>query len=384
MRHTFQGKFIIFVFFLDRIESMNTYPILINNINAMAGYMNTYIIKWLVAITLLFLFSAWLLLSFTSPFTISQLEEHEHHSLTSSKVSSSIPLISPIEPSPLNAETKPIAKIGFQLFLDPNLSSNGKVSCESCHHIFVNGAEDSKVSTGVKGAGTRNSPTVFNISHNTRFFWDGSAASLEHQMDGPVHNPLEMDSNWDSITHYVKSNKHYRQQFNEVWRDGITTKNIKHSLVTFMTALTTPNAPFDLYLKGNRHAIDPAAEKGWQKFQSLGCIVCHQGVNIGGNLFQKFGNIRENTHQSEDLGRYNVTGIESDKNVFRVPSLRNVADTPPYFHDGSSTTLEEAIVTMANIQLGQDLDATTVIEISAFLHSLSAPAPPNLKELSYE
>ncbi len=122
----------------------------------------------------------------------------------------------------------------------------------------------------------------------------------------------------------------------------------------------------------------PIAQQGWEKFQSLGCVVCHQGTNIGGNLFQKFGNVSNTTSQERDLGRYNVTGINSDKGVFRVPSLRNVGKTAPYFHDGRAATLEEAIVTMAKVQLGRDIDATTTLEISAFLHALSAPPPPAL------
>ncbi|MGF1777697.1 cytochrome-c peroxidase [Vibrio nomapromontoriensis] len=344
--------------------------------------MNSYLAKWIVAVTFLIIFAAWLLHSFNSPLTLHQLEEHEHHSLADKYDAQPTPLISPIEVTQLSPREKQIAKIGFQLFIDPNLSSNGQISCESCHHIFDNGAEKTKVSTGVKGAGTRNSPTVFNIANNTRFFWDGRASSLEHQMDGPVHNPLEMDTNWDNIINYVESVPHYRDQFDIVWGGKINLANIKASLVTFMGSLTTPDAPFDHYLKGNKIAIEPIAEKGWQKFQSLGCIVCHQGTNVGGNLFQKFGNVKETSIQSQDLGRYNITGIEIDKNVFRVPSLRNVANTPPYFHDGRSLTLEDAIITMAKIQLGQELDASTVIEISAFLHSLSAPAPPYLEELS--
>ncbi|WP_241901299.1 cytochrome c peroxidase [Vibrio sp. 10N.286.49.B3] len=291
----------------------------------------------------------------------------------------------PIFPVP-ESPTHDIAmvKLGFQLFNDPNLSSNGQVSCESCHHIFEDGAEETKVSIGVLGVGARNSPTLYNINFNSRFFWDGRAASLEQQIDGPIHNPVEMNSDWEKIITYVKDQPNYQRDFKALFKQGVSEESIKHALVIFMEMLNTPNSPFDQYLQGDINALSTTAIIGWNKFQSLGCIVCHQGINMGGNLYQRFGNLHSgNMLEKElDLGRFNVTGNEADKLVFRVAGLRNVADTPPYFHDGRAATLEEAIVTMANLQLGIDLDSASIIEVSAFLESLSAPKPAILSELS--
>ncbi len=292
-------------------------------------------------------------------------------------------LIEPIPPLSLTVEQMPAIQLGKQLFMDPNLSSNQQVSCESCHHIYSDGAEESKVSVGVNGAGARNSPTVFNVAYNTRFFWDGRAASLSEQIDGPLHNPLEMNTNWQDVLLYVNSVESYRDQFQSAFDGQMTKETVKAALVAFMRALDTPNAPFDQYLRGDENALNPAAKVGWQKFKSLGCVVCHQGQNIGGNLFQRFGHLDNTYAQSDqDLGRYNVTGQEQDRRVFRVASLRNVAETAPYFHDGRAETLEEAIMIMAQVQLGYELEADSIIEISAFLRALSAPPPPVLKELA--
>nr|WP_275974305.1 cytochrome c peroxidase [Shewanella pneumatophori] len=270
----------------------------------------------------------------------------------------------------------------MRLFLDPRLSSNGKVSCESCHHIADNGAELIAVSTGVNGQGNRNSPTVFNVAFNTRFFWDGRANSLHEQIDGPIHNPLEMDSNWQAIRNRLAEIPSYNTAFNQVYADGITETTIKHAIVSFMMQLNTPGSAFDNYLNGDEKALSVTALNGWHKFRSLGCIYCHQGQNIGGNLFQKFGNVHAVATESEDLGRFSITQQSNDKHVFRVPSLRNVADTPPYFHDGRAASLEEAVIVMARVQLGKELEPATLIELVAFLNSLSAPVPSVIKELN--
>ncbi|MFA0087748.1 cytochrome-c peroxidase [Vibrio sp. 10N.261.51.F12] len=341
--------------------------------------MSRQILKWGVILLVGLTFGLYFAINFETPFNINQDTQHSFSKQPSAHESMIIP---PIKSVVLTKEGRNEAKLGLQLFLDPNLSSNKKVSCESCHHIFDNGAEDVRVSNGVKGLGSRNSPTVFNIANNTRFFWDGRASNLEAQMDGPIHNPLEMNTNWKSIINYVQSNSTYTDQFDDIFNGEISEKTIKAALVVFMTSLNTPNAPFDRYLNGDKHALDPAAMSGWAKFQALGCVVCHQGTNVGGNLFQRFGHLDSSTLMKEqDLGRYNVTGLEHDKIVFRVASLRNVADTPPYFHDGRAETLEEAIVTMAKLQLGRELGPATIIELSAFLRSLSAPPPPALEEL---
>lgn len=284
-------------------------------------------------------------------------------------------LISPID----NVSITNLAQVqlGYILFNDPKLASDGKTSCQSCHDLNTNGAEKSRFSTGVNGTGKRNSPTVFNAVLNARFFWDGRAVSLEHQIDGPIHHPLEMNNNWQDIISYVSSNPAYQDQFSQLYDDEINQENIKHALITFMETLLTPDAPFDLYLQGNKTAISDIAKIGWHKFQQLGCIICHQGNNIGGNLFQRFGNVssEEDLVSETDMGRFAITGNPRDKYVFRVASLRNVAKTAPYFHDGRAETLEDAITIMARRQLGQELDAVSIVELSAFLTSLNAPNP---------
>lgn len=340
--------------------------------------MNIVVMRWLAALGALITLTAYFFFSFTAP-----AKQVDLASLDTSIGMKNInpQLIQPIPEPALSKRDLDIAKLGMQIFLDPNLSSNNRVSCESCHHIFDNGAEKRRVSLGVQGLGARNSPTVFNVAQNSRFFWDGRASSLATQMDGPVHNPLEMNTNWQKITHYVASVPAYKEQFDAHFAGTINEATIKESLSAFMEALDTPDAPFDRFLKGDKTAISQTAQNGWQKFKMLGCVACHQGTNIGGNLFQKFGNLNSTNEQESDLGRYNVTGLESDIGVFRVPSLRNVANTAPYFHDGRADTLEAAIVTMAYVQLGRELEPSTILELKAFLNSLSAPPPPVLKEL---
>ena len=336
-------------------------------------------LRWIIPLIIISVCSIYLYFSFQEPIwdPNSQAQTTKSNEL----FSKAITVISEVE-----IKEKGKAKLGLELFLDPRLSSNGQVSCESCHHIFINGAESIPSSIGVHGEGPRNSPTLFNISLNTRFFWDGRAASLEQQLDGPIHNPLEMDSNWTDIIQFLTSSEHYSKRFKQEYNGDITEKTIKNALVTFMTTLNTPDAPFDHYLKGDKDAISQVAINGWDKFQQLGCVFCHQGQNVGGNLFQKFGNLSALETQfgdsvTDDLGRFDITGDINDRHVFRVPSLRNVAITAPYFHHGKTATLEEAIVIMARVQLGQELNPMTVVEISAFLNTLTAPRPSALEEL---
>lgn len=296
--------------------------------------------------------------------------EHAHHDQHAhdDKPVNTAQLISPI---PDNDDYDPsIAKLGFILFNDPQLSSNGEVSCASCHNLATNGAELTPVSTGVKGAGDRNSLTVFNASLNYRFFWDGRANTLFEQFDGPVENPLEMDSSWEAIEAYVKAAPHYEQMFNTAGLE-ISKGNIKLALSEFVQALNTPNAPFDRYLNGELDALNAQQSRGWEEFQNQGCINCHRGVNIGGGLVTRFGyfGLPENAE----------AGDSPKLNMFRVASLRNVADTPPYFHDGSVESLHEAITIMARVQLGKELSQQTVEDIHSFLLTLSGEKPSILQ-----
>ncbi|MEZ8738613.1 cytochrome-c peroxidase [Photobacterium swingsii] len=336
-------------------------------------------LRWIIPCFIVIISSLYLFFTFREPIFSEQPSSHFNKEVAF--LSTAISAIEHVE-----IKDKDKAKLGLELFLEPRLSSNGEVSCESCHHIFTNGAETIPTSIGVNGEGKRNSPTVFNISLNSRFFWDGRAASLEQQIDGPIHHPLEMDSNWPDIIHFLSQSEYYQTRFSQAYNGNISEQSVKHALISFMNTLVTPDAPFDRYLKGDSQAISQVAQHGWKKFQQLGCVYCHQGQNIGGNLFQKFGNITSLEAQfgslaNADLGRFEITGDENDRHVFRVPSLRNVAITAPYFHDGNTTTLEEAIIVMARVQLGQELSPMTIVEISAFLNALTAPKPAVLEEL---
>ncbi|MCW8333460.1 cytochrome-c peroxidase [Vibrio paucivorans] len=290
-----------------------------------------------------------------------------------------------ISPIPDSIEIdKPLAKLGWILFKDPKLSSNNRVSCETCHSLTTNGAEPHATSTGVRGTGTRNSLTVFNAALNYRFFWDGRVNNLHEQIDGPIHNSLEMNSNWRTIEKYISESPRYSTLFSQLNLE-ISEQSIKSALVEFMSALVTPNSAFDQYLKGDAQALTQQQLRGWEAFQAQGCIRCHRGTNVGGGMVMRFGFFGEHTKGEErtiDTGRYLVTSRPEDMFLFRVASLRNVVDTPPYFHDGNTQSLEEAIRIMGRSQLGVTLADNTVNDISAFLSSLSGERPAILEEFS--
>jgi len=269
--------------------------------------------------------------------------------------------------------------LGKRLFTDTNLSADGTVSCASCHALNLWGVDRAPVSIGVKGqVGTRNAPTVFNSSLLFRQFWDGRATTLEEQVTGPINNIKEMASDWKTVLAYLNSNDFYAMAFKKHYGGKATEVTVSHAIAEFERSLLTPNGAFDRYLKGDESAIDAGAKRGYQLFSALGCVSCHQGVAVGGNLYQKLGIIipyyDENTLKNEaslDLGRYDLTGVEEHKFEFKVPSLRNVARTAPYFHDGSIKTLETAVQLMGKHQLGRHLSTSDVTDIVLFLESLN-------------
>lgn len=285
---------------------------------------------------------------------------------------------SPILPLPLALKLDPAkVALGKKLFHDTRLSGNNKISCASCHDITTNGADNKPVSVGIRGGRTAvNSPTVFNSGFNFVQFWDGRAKSLEQQIDGPVHHPNEMGSNWRENLPKLRAGANYVQAFEDIYGDGITVANVKDAIAVFERSLVTINARFDKFLRGDRNAINKLEKDGYQMFSDLGCISCHQGRSVGGNMFQHFGVVgdyfsdRGNITQA-DYGRYNVTGDAADKHVFKVPSLRNVELTAPYFHDGSAKTLEDAVLVMGKYQLGRTLEDSEVKGLVAFLKTLT-------------
>ena len=283
--------------------------------------------------------------------------------------------ITPLPESiPLNASK---VALGNRLFHDPRLSSDNSTACASCHALDKGGVDGRRRSLGIGGqTGDINAPTVFNSGFNFKQFWNGRANSLEDQIEGPLKHPKEMGSSWAEVLGKIKNDATYRVAFAAIYPDKIQSNNIKDAIVTFERSLITPNSRFDKYLKGNHGAITADELNGYRLFKSYGCIACHQGVNIGGNMFQTFGVMgdyfqdRGNITQA-DLGRYNVTKLEEDKYVFKVPSLRNVALTAPYFHDGTAVTLEQAVIIMGKYQLGVAIPSSDVALIVKFLKTLT-------------
>lgn len=282
-------------------------------------------------------------------------------------------LVAPLPPAP----DLPAAKValGERLFKEPRLSRDDSLACASCHDLTRGGVDRRAFSVGVGGAiGAINAPTVFNSGFSIAQFWDGRAATLEEQAAGPVHNPIEMDSNWPQVIGKLSADASYQTAFAAIYPDGITPANIVDAIATFERTLVTPNSRFDRYLRGEA-VLTPLELEGWKHFRDYGCASCHQGMLLGGNMFQKFGVLRDyfadRPTTPADLGRYNVTHREEDRHVFKVPSLRNVALTAPYFHDASAPDLATAVTVMGRYQLGRELSKRDVEAIVAFLHTLT-------------
>ena len=284
-----------------------------------------------------------------------------------------------ITPIPLDAEYNyEKALLGKKLFFDTRLSQDDTISCATCHIVEAGGDDNISVSFGIKGqAGSRNSPTVLNARYNKFQFWDGSAKDLAQQAVGPIHNPVEMGTNFKEVISKISKDTDYVKDFNTLYSDGITENNIVESIVEFENALTTPNAKFDKYLRGDQSVLSEEELNGYKIFKEYGCISCHNGVNIGGNLMQKIGAVEK--YDTEDLGLYQITKNEEDKFYFKVPSLRNIELTAPYFHDGKVQTLEEAVDNMINHQLGFLLTDKEKKDILKFLKTLTGETPAILK-----
>lgn len=206
-------------------------------------------------------------------------------------------------------------------------------------------------------------------------FWDGRAATLEDQVEGPVHADKEMDSNWLQVIKKLSADKRYPRDFKAIYKDGMTSENIKNAIAEFERSLNTPNSRFDRYLRGEDDAISDDEKTGYALFKDYGCVACHQGANVGGNMFQTFGVMGDyfkdrGSVTKVDYGRYNVTGNEDERYLFKVPSLRTVTLTAPYFHDGSEEKLEDAIKVMAKYQLGRKIPDEDIRLMIQFLHSL--------------
>lgn len=301
------------------------------------------------------------------------------------------PVIPPAADQPITPIPQSVAldarkfELGRLLFHDARLSRDNTISCATCHDLERGGIDKLTRAKGIDGQiGELNSPTVLNSGFNFRQFWDGRAATLEEQAEGPVHNPLEMASNWKEVIAKLEQDPKYPGMFREIWPEGIRAGRIQEAIAEFERGLITPNSPFDQFLLGNPHVLSASARRGWERFRELGCIACHQGVNVGGNMYAHLGVMGDYFADlarplgKSDMGRYNVTGREADRHLFKVPGLRGVAHTGPYFHDGSIPALEDAVVVMARYQLGISLEAEDRADLVAFLSSLGAPLAGNL------
>ncbi len=284
----------------------------------------------------------------------------------------------PIVPLPVTLQVDSArADIGRKLFFDRRLSANASVSCASCHDLAKGGMDGRRYSIGLHGQQTRaNAPSVFNAALNFRQFWNGRADTLEQQIDDVVQSPIEMGSKWKDVVATAARDSAYRAAFASAYSDGVTKANIQNAIASFERTLLTPNSRFDRYLRGETGAITPEEKLGYARFKQYGCVSCHQGVNVGGNMFQKFGVMADyfdprGRTTTYDLGRYALTHAEDDRHVFKVPSLRNVALTAPYFHDGSAATLEAAVDVMFRYQLGRIASKDDKASIVAFLRTLT-------------
>ena len=283
--------------------------------------------------------------------------------------------IQPIEPAVITDEAK--VELGKQLFFDPRLSKSGFISCNSCHNLSMGGSDNLPSSIGHNWQqGPINSPTVLNAGFNFVQFWDGCAADLQEQAGGPIENPVEMGFTHDLTVDVLTSIPQYVQSFKDVYSvDKITINEVTDAIAEFEETLVTPNAPFDLWLKGDEDAITAEQKAGYKLFKDVGCTACHNGPAVGGNSFQKMGLFEEYVTTNRSEGVAGLTGKDIDRFKFKVPTLRNVELTYPYFHDGAYWDLDDAVDVMARLQLGRKLEKEEISQMTAFLKSLTGDQP---------
>ncbi|MFI3185202.1 MAG: cytochrome-c peroxidase [Methylococcaceae bacterium] len=283
-----------------------------------------------------------------------------------------------------NATTAAKVELGQMLYHDPRLSSTGTVSCASCHNTMLGGEDNRPNSMGVNGqTGGRSAPTVWNSAFNTVQFWDGRAASLEAQAAGPVTNPIEMGmKSWDDVVSRLKSIEGYHAPFEQAFgKDAISKDNATKAIAAYERTLITPNSPYDRYVSGDKSALSAQQVRGMEKVAELGCTHCHSGPAFNGpGMFQKFpvipdGYWEAQHHFKKDKGLAEVSKNPADEHLWKVPTLRNIALTAPYFHNGSVKTLDQAVTLMAKLQLGKNLTKDEVADIVAFLNGLTGEFP---------
>lgn len=292
----------------------------------------------------------------------------------------------PIPTSPPELPGNPASpakvELGKMLYFDPRLSASHAISCSSCHNVGLGGTDAEPTSIGHRWQhGGRNAPTVFNAVFNKAQFWDGRAKDLEQQAGGPMVNPVEMASPEAHVAEQLKAIPGYRDLFAKAFpeeQDPVTLANAQKAIAVFEATLITPNAPFDRFLNGEENALSAAQKEGLATFMDKGCSACHNGINLGGGMYAPFGVVEKPGAEflpPADKGRLTVTKTPSDEYVFKVPTLRNIALTAPYFHTGQSWDLRQAVAVMGTSQLGTQLNDDDVDKITTFLDSLTGEQP---------
>jgi len=293
-----------------------------------------------------------------------------------------------IDTSTANPTSDAKVKLGHMLYFETKLSKTGNNTCNSCHNLATFGVDNESFSKGDNGGlGGRNSPTVFNAALHNMQFWDGRAGTIEEQAGGPVLNPAEMAMPSEAeVIKRLQEDANYQKLFKEAFPNDanpISYANMRKAIGSFERKLITPSR-FDAYLGGDKMALTEQEKRGWVTFVETGCTSCHSGALLGGTMFQKFGVYGDYWTMTKsakvDNGKYDLTKMEADKYMFKVPSLRNVEKTWPYFHDGSVKDLNETIKIMAKLQLNKDLTAEQVADIAAFLKTLTADIPEEYKK----
>tara|TARA_B100000676_G_scaffold309141_1_gene371905 strand:+ start:38827 stop:39843 length:1017 start_codon:yes stop_codon:yes gene_type:complete len=284
----------------------------------------------------------------------------------------------PIQPI---KEAKPknpdMVELGKMLFFDPRLSKSGWISCNSCHNLSMGGTDNIRTSIGHKWQqGPINAPTVLNSSMNLAQFWDGRAKDLKEQAGGPIANPGEMAFTHKLAVEVLNSIPQYRNRFKQIFgSEQVSIDMVTDAIAAFEETLVTPNSRFDKWLKGDKEIINQTELDGYKLFKESGCASCHYGTAVGGSSFRKLGVLAPYKTKSKAEGRKEVTGKTQDRFVFKVPTLRNIELTYPYFHDGAVATLEEAVNKMGKLQLGIDFSAEENAKIVAFLKTLTGEQP---------
>jgi len=270
-----------------------------------------------------------------------------------------------------------MVELGKKLYFDPRLSKSGFISCNSCHNLSMGGTDNLPTSIGDKWQqGPINAPTVLNSSLNLAQFWDGRAADLQAQAGGPIANPGEMGFTHTLAIGVLQSIPGYVREFKLVFgKDKIDIDEITAAIAEFEKTLVTPNSRFDQWLLGKKDALSATELAGYKLFKESGCVACHNGEAVGGNSFQKMGVVEPYHAKSSAEGRSAVTGKDADRFNFKVPTLRNVEMTYPYFHDGAANTLTEAVDVMGRLQLGRQFSAEENARIVAFLKTLTGDQP---------